>query len=869
MNVRTVLVCAALMPLVLPAADYTLKSAPQSLADWRSGSFYEGEEAPPEDYSATIIIPEGLECLVNDDAMAFANGIRWFQTAGATSVIVFDVSTNSELMASVAANRKWQDAGVLRKQGTGQLTLTSTGRDTSYGDYWVDLEVRTGGLRLEEGVYYGGWDIAEGAEVIMVGGTSTERTFYIYSPKGLTGKGIVTNCTDVAGKCVLSFNSSPDVAPVFAGRILGKVGLTSRGNQDLTGTGSTIESVITRDGGMLGLSVIGRKGDPDSTFGTLADTLMCRVQTPGSYRYVGQGETTDRAIQFGGYDNKGRAGFDAGAYGGVTFEGSFLMGYANVVDRFWLDGSNVAPCYVTGKWYDYSKKTGKTYLTKRGSGTWRFSDYTGTDRSGLGAGFWIQNGTLGFETFNETNAVGAIGNPCSFFIGDSFAEDVASAPKLPYCFRLGDTNDLSATGLLEYYGTKRAVSRTRPVVVDGVGGLLSGANGAFFAEESGVSALTDKATFVLDGEADGQDLVKGLSDGEGKLSVEKRGSGTWTIAGTNNTFTGDIAVKGGTLVLRGVSGKFTWFRFTAPIPTSYYFDLVQFGLFRQDGTHLNPNLKLVPDAATSDGKTSTINPSLYGRIAPGECCLGAEFNNGQSFADASNSHLEHLFDCQETRCYCMNYKPGGDYSMVFRLPRSTDVASTWDFATIQYTLASQPIPDWLQMEGSVDGETWYVADRIDGTDVGAAGGFRCWRFNGVFVSDSVGKTPQVKITNGRPLVGYTNETVVVYSNPVSVANGATIEAEGLVKLTSFKVDGSAVAGTVKGFQLADDLTIDVCNMPRDRRIELPIDFEDVSGLSDPENWTIKENGKVTGKFSASVKDGKIVFERAGMTVIIK
>ena len=552
------------------------------------------------------------------------------------------------------------------------------------------------------------------------------------------------------------------------------------------------------------------------------------------------------------------------------------------VHRFWLDGSNTVPCVVVGGWYDYSKHSSKTYLTKKGTGTWRFADYSGDDRTGLGAGFWIQNGTLGFETFNETNTVGALGNPCSFFIGDAFSDSVAAAPKLPYCFRLGDTNDLAATGLLEYYGTKRTISRTRPVVVDGVGGFLSSTNddtrgaagvSAYLSEESGVSALTDKAVLVLDGETDGQDLVKGLSDGEGKLSVEKRGSGTWTIAGTNNTLTGDIAVKGGTLVLRGVSGKFTWFRFTAPIPTSYYFDLVQFGLFSADGTHLNPNLRLVPDAVKADGKTSTINSSLYGRIAPGECCLGAEFNNGQSFANAADSHLEHLFDCQETRCYCMNYKPGGDYSMVFRLPRSTDAASTWDFATINYAIPpatpGQGIPDWLQMEGSVDGETWYVADRIAGADVGAAGGYRCWRFNGVFVKSSVGATPPKKVTNGRPLVGYTNDTVVVYSNPVSVANGATIEAEGLVKLTSFKVDGSAVAGTVKGFQLADDLTIDVSNMPRDRRIVLPIDFSDVSGLSDPENWTIKENGKETTKFSASVRDGKIVFERAGLLLIVK
>ena len=329
----SLVVGAALLPLFVGAADYTLKSAPQSLADWRSGAFYEGEAAPPEDYSATIIIPEGLECLVNDDAMEFANGIRWFRTKGATSVIAFDVSTNSDLSASVAAGgQPWRDAGVLRKQGAGQLSLTSTGRDTTYGDYWVDLEVRTGFLRLEAGGYYGGWDIAEGAEVILVGGTSAVRNFYIYSPKGLTGKGIVTNCTDVAGKCGLSFNSAPDVAPVFAGRILGKVTLSSSGNQDLVGTGSTIESVTTRDGGMLGLSVIGRKGDPNSTIGTV-ETLVCRIQTPGSYRYVGQGETTDKTIQFGGYDNKGRAGFDAGAYGGVTFEGSFLMGYGGVADR--------------------------------------------------------------------------------------------------------------------------------------------------------------------------------------------------------------------------------------------------------------------------------------------------------------------------------------------------------------------------------------------------------------------------------------------------------------------------------------------------------------------------------------------------------
>ena len=879
MNVRTVLTCAALMPLVLPAADYTLKSAPQSLADWRSGAFYDGEVAPPEDGTATVIVPKGIECLVDDDAMAFANGIRWFRTMSATSSITFDISTNSELRASVAADHLWSDAGFLRKTGAGDLVLTSTGRDGDYGDYWVDMEIREGRLKLENSGYFGGWDVAEDAELIVVGGATSKRTFYIASPRGISGSGVITNCTDVANMCTIQFKSGSDPAPVFSGRILGAVALECVGNQDLTGTGSTITSVMTADGngtgavGALGIAKIGRTGEADSSIG-LVETLVCRVQNPGSYRYLGTGETTDKAIQFGGYNNKGGAGFDAGAYGGVTFEGSFLRGYANVVDRFWLDGSNVAPCYVAGKWYDYSKKTGKTYVTKRGSGTWRFSDYTGTDRSGLGAGFWIQNGTLGFESFNETNEVGAIGNPCPFFIGDSFAEDVALAPKLPYCFRLGDTNDLAVTGLLEYYGTKRTVSRTRPVVVDGFGGLLSstnddtrGASGvnAYLSEESGVSALTDKAVLVLDGETDGQDLVKGLSDGEGKLSVEKRGSGTWTIAGTNNTFTGDIAVKSGKLVLRGVSGKLTWFRFTAENRNQEtYFDLSEFGVFSADGTCLSAGLKMVPDSLAADLRTSRMDQSLYAKIAPGECSLGHLFKNGQ------NIDVSQLFDCisdsEKSRVQLMDVG-NGDSSFVFRLPRAIDAVATYDIAFLYSTQEFRP---W-RMEGSVDGETWYVIDTMtDAADLPAVSGYAKWRFNtNKTIGDTVGATPPVKLTGGRPLVGCTNDTVVVYSNPVSVANGATIEAEGLVKLTSLKVDGSAVAGTVKGFQLADDLTIDVCNMPRIHRIELPIDFVDVSGLSDPENWTIKENGEVTGKFTASVRDGKIVLDRAGLLLIVK
>lgn len=906
-KMTSMVVWSMIAPLASVAADYTLVSAPQSLADWRNDSFYEGEKAPPEDRTATIFIPSEMEVKIDDDSIGFVNGIRWLKPADSTAVVTVDVSTNSELYASVASGGQWSNTGVLRKKGAGVLTLMSTGRLADYGDYWVDFEIRQGAVKLMAGGYFGGWDVSSGAELILTGGASAKRTFVVSSPKGISGAGVVTNCTDAtANYCVIQLNFQTDTPAVFSGKLVGNIRLECGGNQYLTGTGSTVSVAQVFQGrgradvGVLGLAKIGMSGSTDSSIGPV-DPLECKLQDPGRYVYLGTGETTDKIIQFGGYNGYPSA-FDAGSYGGVTFKGYFLMGYENVVDRFWLMGSNAAPCYVAGSWGAYTYNKGKTYVTKKGTGTWRFADYTGEKRTGLG-GFWIQDGTLGFETFNETNEVGAIGNPCSFFISDAFAENVDAAPRLPYCFRLGDTNDLRATGLVEYYGAKRVLSRTRPVVVDGTGGFLSSVQtdargaadvNAYFHEASGISALTDKATLVLDGGIDGLDVVQGLSDGaDGKLSVEKRGDGTWTIAGAANDFTGDIVVKKGTLVLRGVSGKFTWFRlvFTAN-RRQYYLDnhvvvdvtnyknleVTEVGLWDEHGDRVNGGLKLAPSESLVADKPSKVSPSAYPLVAPGEASIGWIVTN------VYNTALVKLFDGTAGDVVLMMNSVDGDYAcptpsdarshipVLMRLPRSVACVSSYDVANYYKYFApestnakySAPNPMSWYLEGSVDGETWYKIDEVEESPRLTSGS--SWLFTGVSVAGNCDHNE-----NARSICGYTNDAVVVYSNPVMVEGGATIEAEGLVKLTSLKVDLNAEnPGTVKGFVLADDLTLDVSNVPKGfEPVEVPLNFDGVGGLTSTAAWRIKIDGKVSNRLTAEIVDGKVRLNRSGLLLIVR
>ena len=168
-----------------------------------------------------------------------------------------------------------------------------------------------------------------------------------------------------------------------------------------------------------------------------------------------------------------------------------------------------------------------------------------------------------------------------------------------YAYKLGATNAAgvaNATALLEYVGETPAKVTTRPAVLAARGGFKSSAAAFDF---TGVQALDAGAkTLLLDGDTV-VNTVRDVTDGPGKVGVEKNGSGTWILDGTN-TFTGPVAVNAGRLVLAAPYKDYSWYRFniksitgTSMTGGGQNFTLTYLALFDENG-------ESVTDGITND-----------------------------------------------------------------------------------------------------------------------------------------------------------------------------------------------------------------------------------------------------------------------------
>ena len=103
---------------------------------------------------------------------------------------------------------------------------------------------------------------------------------------------------------------------------------------------------------------------------------------------------------------------------------------------------------------------------------------------------------------------------------------------------------------------------------------------------------------------------------------------------------------------------------------------------------------------------------------------------------------------------------------------------------------------------------------------------------------------------------------------VTVANGAVLEAEGDITLSKFKAEYGATAGTVKGFALAEDCEIEVTGIPKNvASFEVPLNFE--GAAPEDAEWTVKDGERVSRRFEAVARDGKLTLIRRGSLIILR
>ena len=854
----------ALLTLSGLAGECTLKNAPQTLADWNNKAFYEEETVPTT--NDTVILPANMSAKVDDSSIGFVNSLLRIKPLNiSTSVLTVDISNDHELKcAFYNRTREWSSAtftsGRIVKLGNGTLSLASS--SAAGHDYFTDFDVQQGTLKLYSSsasttYYYGRINVGPDGLLIPGANDSTTVANYMIS---LSGSGIVSNGVGSAAKCWLMPGYGEGSPSVFSGKVLDKITWYSHGFQYLTNPSNTfsggVQLILNKDTltqGILGAVNMGMAGEP-SAIGI--NTSINLSENGGRFLYLGNGETSDKSI----YISETTAGktyggiVDAGATGGLVINGGVTFSTSGVTHRFGLDGSNTVASAINGK----IEKNGSTYgyLTKKGSGVWRLGN---DDNDGIG-GIAVENGTLAFSMMSERGYASSLGDG-SLFTVDKWVRYVEDRETVPYLLKLGTE---SSCGTLEFDGTSVSVANSSsPMVLAGDGCLRNSATNAAGKElgwfyNAGISSLTaGTKKLTLDGSNSVESIVGGISNGTGEVALEKTGPGVWVLAGTNNTFTGDIAVRDGKLIIRGVSGQFNFFRWTIrQVHSGYRIGVPEFAMFDKNNNRVDKGLQRNELSGTTFNKMDKFSIPL---LRPGEVAYGKRLNRINHNDGAY--YLEKMFtDASYGQHGWTVYSDGNPLTVenesawmpvVMRHASGANEVCSYDFTVVAGTNAR--IPQSWTMEGSVDGFTWYLIDDV--TDAPwPANEFR-WVFAGGLYQNGAAATH----SGGRPLTGYTNDVTVVYQNAVSVDSGATLEADGLVELRMLKVD-VAGTGTVKGFQFGPTGTVDINKSSG--VADLPITIEDCSGTENLSAWSVSVGG-------APRSSKRLVFKNGVLTVISK
>ena len=918
MKILSVLIgTLAAFPLMSSAAQYKLIKAPVTLADWQSDDFYEGS-APQGLKTDEVVLAKDMQAKVGDDAIAFVSGfLRIIPSEG--SELTVDISADATLGCAYTANitspaRK--TLGLLVKKGIGKLQLGSFRQFDAY-DYDVNMRIEAGALGLvcinedpgetmknrPQAFKYGHVEVQENGTLALGNPNGLSWRWSVRNwLRSVSGSGVITNSPGVieAENCFFQTEGSHAEPNVFSGKLTGVMRNYHSGYQHFTGTDSTVSGefrVFLNQGldrvGTIGAVKVGVDATEPSSLGKTDGIVL--GEGGGRFLYLGEGETTAKTwylAETTEYGTKAANVIDGGATGGLVLQGNLKANTSGKLQRLHLTGSNTVPCRIEG---EVANGAQRVHVVKKGSGEWRFLNKT-SDRSSI-AGLTVEEGVLSFDSIAERGVACSLGQ-CADFFTDQFA-DLTSATTVPYCFRMGGAD---TEGTLKYIGSDLAWCTTRPMALAGDARLVnagqkSGGGATRFFYSSGVSSVASGLHMLtLDGESDVESVLSDVADGtSGSVGIAKDGAGTWTLAGTN-TFTGPIAVNNGKLILRGLAGKFSWFKWTirerrqadaqgiTGKTQGAGVQIGEFGLFDAANARVGVNL------AFNDPKRLKV--AEYAKMDTDKCIYDYDNVPYYELRDAGRE-LTNAFDGNAGTFWgIIIYDPTtvgagktkreivptpGDPTtwtpVVMRLDPGAKEVASYDLTSPgtgggnSHKCGEGVLPKSWKLEGSVDGVNWYVVhDITDAPWPQDPGKSYPWLKGG---QEAHGKDLSTH-TGGWPINGSTNAVTVVYNNPVSVAAGATLEAEGLVRLGSLKVDAKNGAGTIRGFVLADEGTLEVEHLSDASTTTLPGTYDLADGeLEKVENWDISADGKSKPGWSASVRNGQITINKPGLTVIIR
>ncbi|MCQ2391330.1 MAG: hypothetical protein MJ240_07890 [Kiritimatiellae bacterium] len=859
----------------------------------------------------------------------WADAGRWIenQAPGAGDVVVFNACTGlvtsadaatlakvaevtltgnaSGLIISNAAadgvfefGKKVSGDGVLIKTGDGVTKMTYAESAEKTG-YWMSggLEVLDGTLVLPRSPAKDLW--LTKLTVMSPGVFVHTGTSYTRVLGGVWGTGTISN--DVSKPLYIGGGSAANPA-VFAGRFTSQAYPCSYNFSD---PNNKVQHYIGAqsdnakgflhycDDGTVGLVRFGNSAEGNLTsVGAVNQMLAYRGLRP-RLLYLGSGEVSTREIHFG---TGGRdAVLDAGEQGGLQLNGrlSTHATECNHMNAFTLTGNgenvfNMAYATVTNP----AGRNVSHYVTKDGDGSWRFT--AGKVRTMIGT-LEVKKGTLKFDSIAERGTDCAVG-PANLTHSKYYGNYNATKPEtraiddskaVPYAFLLGNGVDATTDphlATLDYTGTTDAEVHTRVIAVKGTGRLKT--TSAALVWDGVTAAEAGNQTLVL-ANAD-YPLMAVVTNGPGTMSVVKEGGGLGYL-GRGSAFSGDLAVKGGTLRITG--GQYGWYRLTITETWQNATNAAGEVLNTGGGSLVIRQFALLDDQGENQILNLPHNKSADGSpwlLKPGEAAIGCTnyrilgtddrgrevtwaLSNMFTTAGTSTGMVRRNLDNTSNITYRgFNTESNRMMSVVVRLPQAAKAVTHYDIRCSGYwpyaDSSTVRMPRAWTLEGSCDGMTWDMLSTITTNDntyanipTGATGH---WYSNnsstpgmgyGPMAAEAAGETP-LQVASVAAAAG---AKVEVLGGRVVTANGLSLDC------------AAGEGGVLSGIAFAADSTVRLTGF--DERLvgtALPISLPNCTGLNGSK-WKVMIDGVSRPSYFAFVSESGVRVFRHGLIIGIR
>lgn len=857
---------------IFAAAD-TVEWDPDGSGGWGDAARWKGGNAPSSGDTVSFSACTGRVTAADASCLSLIAQATFSSGAG---LEFYNTSSEADLQCAA----KFTGDGVLIKRGSGTVRLTCV--ESSAGEAFMVSR----GIVVYDGTFVmprntsvqcdiNRLEVWDPGVFVQAGGSGVSHVY-----GGLYGDGTISN--DVS-KTFRVYGGDKDNPPVFSGKFVNKAYFVTYGDsskaQYLTGTsGSTADNTLILYGSYYTLGL--------TTFGSATQFPgKGQIQWRGNRNYLlylGDGETSGTQFSYG--PNSRYPTVDAGEHGGLILTGAWgtiaTDGKLNTLDLTGC-GTNVFGGSLTAD----AGSTRAIYITKKGPGAWRFT--AGQDRDVRGV-FETQEGELQFESIAERGMMCSLGDASVLHERVYGTYDAAKA--LPYAYLLGDgsTGALAPSlATMNYVGSECAEVSSRTIAVRGAARLKS--DGALLSWGGITAATAGDHTLVLGGDA-AMSKAFSVTNGPGRISLTKEGPGAWTVGGGYD-FSGDVAVKGGTLRLAGTN--YEWYRLTimqtwvgvtnaageAIAGDGKKFMLKQWALMDENGENQFKGTILHNKAA--DARPWILQP---GEVALGTTTykyLGTDSGWPERY-DVTNLFYEseNCFSVQnQTADRSMEYSLDGGVERtnawvraIVRLPTNHNPVVRYDLRTVGYlNLATGAqanavrVPRSWMLEGSQDGLNWDVLHAVVSNDLSnIVSGESHW-----FSNDN----PALGMGFGPYASGDPSLPRPASVASVSAVEGATAESLGDLVADGIVYDCASGGGTVKGFTMSANSAVRIvnCTIPdlNSKAAFFPIDLSGCGGIEDTSGWSLSVNGRSLSPLRLRVAEDGITVTPLGCLLMLR